>query len=310
MITNVPTSQDLNKSALTSFFAAWHPLVQLFDDFNRTFGLEDPVYAEELADYYEHCQAELETIYALAAQASELAMKARICEVSPFLLLLGNGASFSETSENVDFSELRTIDAVDLPNAVNAICPTKVSGRFKQIFTEIRKLRNKIAHLGGAGKASDPRDVMRLLVEQYAELWPDPYFLKNWIEYIGSRRFSYFHDGKWTSAEMEFAEIQGTCFSLLSKGEFKKLIGFPKAQRRYICQNCVYAGGLHRNDMGTGDLTTAFLVKPDKLLCQLCTETTTVERKPCSEDDCKGDVISIDEPFPEQCHTCGMDQEY
>ncbi|MBS9718502.1 hypothetical protein ACFFUT_09165 [Pseudohalocynthiibacter aestuariivivens] len=308
MITNVPSANDLNKSALTAFFAAWHPLIQLFDDFNQSFGLEDPTYAEELEDYYKHCQAELETIYALAAQASELAMKARICEVSPFLLLLGNGASFGETASNIDFSELRTIDAVDLPNAVNAICPIKVSESFKQRFTEIRKLRNKITHLGGAGKDSAPRDVMRLLVEQYAELWPDSYFLNNWIDYIDSRRFSFFHDGKWTSAEMEFADIQETCFSLLSKGEFKKLIGFPKAQRRYICQNCVYLGGLHRNDMGFGDLTTAFLLDDNTLQCQLCTITSKIERKACSQEDCKGNVISIEEPFPGQCHTCGMDQ--
>lgn len=308
MITNVPTAQDLNKSALTAFFAAWHSLIQLFDDFNESFGLENPSFSDELEEYYEHCQAELETIYALAAQASELALKARICEVSPFLLLLGQGASFGETDLDIDFSELRTIDAVDLPNAVNAICASKVSDQFKQRFTEIRKLRNKIAHLGGAGKNSAPRDVMRLLVEQYAELWPDARFLKNWIGYIGSRRYSFFHDGKWTSAEMEFADIQETCFSLLSKSEFKKLVGFPKAQRRYICHGCIYTGGLGRHDMGNGDLTTAFLINDSTLQCQMCTETSEVVRKDCEEDDCKGNVISIGDPYPERCHTCGHDQ--
>lgn len=308
MITNVPTAQDLNKSALTAFFAAWHPLIQLFDDFNQSFGLEDPNFSDELEEYYEHCQAELETIYALAAQASELALKARICEVSPFLLLLGQGASFGETDLDIDFSELRTIDAVDLPNAVNAICASKVSDQFKQRFTDVRRLRNKIAHLGGAGKDSSPRDVMRLLVEQYAELWPDARFLNNWINYIGSRRYSFFHDGKWSSAEMEFADIQETCFSLLSKGEFKKLIGFPKGQRRYICHECIYTGGLDGHDMGNGDLSTAFLINDSTLQCQLCAETSEVVRKNCEEDDCKGNVISIGDPYPERCHTCGQDQ--
>ncbi|OOY31274.1 hypothetical protein [Thioclava sp. F36-6] len=307
MISNVPSSQDLNNSALTAFFAAWHQLIQLFDDFNQSFGLEDPNFSEELEEYYEHCQAELETIYSLAAQASELALKARICEVSPYLLLLGHGASFGETDLDIDFSDLRTIDAVDLPNAVNAICTSKVSDRFKQRFSEIRKLRNKIAHFGGAGKDSAPRDVMSLLVAQYAELWPDARFLNNWINYIGSRRYSFFHDGKWVSAELEFAEIQKTFFSLLSKGEFKKIVGFPKSQRRYICHKCVFEGGLDRHDLAA-TLDTAFLVSDTTLQCQLCTKSSDVMRKDCNEEGCKGNVISIGDPYPERCHTCGWDQ--
>ena len=307
MISNVPTSQDLNKSALTAFFAAWHQLIQLFDDFNQSFGLENEDFLEELEQYYGHCQAELETIYSLAAQASELALKARICEVSPFLLLLGNSSSFGESESDLDFSELRTIDAVDLPNAVNAICASKVSDGFKQRYTEIRKVRNKIAHLGGSGKQSAPREVMKLLVDQYAELWPGAQFLNNWINYIGSRRYSFFHDGKWTSAEMELADIQETFFSLLSKGEFKKLVGFQKSQRRYICHTCVYNGGLDRHGIGTS-LTTAFLVEKNTLRCQLCTETTEVVREDCNQDDCKGDVISDSKFNGESCHTCGQHQ--
>ncbi|WP_299655355.1 hypothetical protein [uncultured Jannaschia sp.] len=308
MITNIPSSQDLTRSALTSFFAAWHSLIQLFHDFNRTYDLDDPQWAEELQDYYEHCQAELETIYALAAQASELALKARICDVSPYLLLLGNGTSFGEATGDTDFSELRTIDAVDLPNAVNAICSEKLSDSFKQRFTEVRKLRNKIAHLGAAGKTSDPRDILKLLIEQYCELWPKSKFLKLWIEYIGSRRYSYFHDGKWCSAEMEFSEVYETCFSLLSKRQFEKLVGFKKSQRRYICYKCIYSGGLNRHDMYS-DLLTAYLTQENVLTCQLCDECSDVDRKACSQDGCKGNVISIDEPFSDHCHTCGQEQD-
>lgn len=308
MISNVPSSQEIDKSALTAFFAAWHSLIDLFDDFNQAFGLWNDDWSEELKEYYDHCQAELETIYTLAAQANELALKARICAVSPYLLLLGNGSSFGKSSVDIDFSELRTIDAVDLPNAVNAICHSKLSDQFKQRFSEIRKLRNKIAHLGGVGTNSDPREVMTLLVAQYAELWPNSNFLNNWMEYIGSRRFSFFHDGKWTSAEMEFAGVHDTCFSLLSNSEFEKLVGFPKTQRRYICHKCIYSGGLDRHDMGTGFLATAFLIGDTTLQCQLCTETSEVVRKACEEDDCEGNVISIGEPFPDCCHTCGQDQ--
>jgi hypothetical protein len=31
-------------------------------------------------------------------------------------------------------------------------------------------------------------------------------------------------------------------------------------------------------------------------------------RKDCEKDDCKGNVISIGDPYPVRCHTCGYDQ--
>ena len=88
MIENIPESSDFDRAAKASFFSAWNELMHTLADFDRAFHPgEDPEsdWAEEREEYFEHCQAEFEKIISQAAQANELALKSRLCEVSPFL---------------------------------------------------------------------------------------------------------------------------------------------------------------------------------------------------------------------------------
>jgi hypothetical protein len=114
---------------------------------------------EEWVWYLAACQPDFQSICTLIQQSNELALKAKIRSVSPFLLLLGSERRFSTTPKAVDFSEFKTLDAVELPGAVNTFRETHLSDKFIQSYNEIRSIRNKIAHLGYFNKQFNPEDL-------------------------------------------------------------------------------------------------------------------------------------------------------
>jgi len=144
-------------------------------DFESVYPTDDDPTATEWTDewkgYLDACQDELQSICTVVAQSNELALKAKICDVSPFLLLLGGEQRFGKSPKDINFSDFRTIDAVDLPGAVNTICSKPLSDKFIKTYHEIRSLRNKIAHLGQAQTPFHPDEMIKLLVFQYTELW-------------------------------------------------------------------------------------------------------------------------------------------
>jgi hypothetical protein len=73
---------------------------------------------DEWNDYLTACQPELQSVCSVISHSNELALKAKICKVSPFLLLIGSDFKFGQSQKDINFSDLRTIDAVDLPGAV------------------------------------------------------------------------------------------------------------------------------------------------------------------------------------------------
>jgi hypothetical protein len=62
--------------------------------------------------------------------------------------------SMSQISKRYRLRRFSDNRLVDLPAAVNTICPKPLSDKFVQTYNEIRSLRNKIAHLGQARKGS------------------------------------------------------------------------------------------------------------------------------------------------------------
>lgn len=280
--------------------------MHIITSFEELCGADPNIYDDdERKEYYCHCQAELETIYSLAAQANELALKSRICDVSPYLLIMGNEPKFKANNADIDFTDLHTIDAVDLPNIVNNICASKLPERFNKNYSTLRKLRNKIIHQGAAGVVFDPKKIVALLVEQYSDLWPQHTFVFDWIGYISSTRHSYFHDGKWATAELELREMLDTFFSQLTNGQIKALTGHSKTKRRYTCHECYNNGSLENIGYHYSDFSTAYLTNDTSLHCLTCNETFAVQREDCNDEACKGNVISLSSVQMCGCHTCG-----
>jgi hypothetical protein len=257
--------------------------------------------SEEKAEYLAGCQSDLQAGCTLMQQSNELALKARISEVSPYLLLFRNDRRFGVRPEDIDFSDLRTLDAQDLPRAVNAFCTKQLSEAFVADYEAIRFLRNKIVHLGSVDRQFDPEALLKIMVRQFIELWPERRWLAEYLSFARSSRYAVFHDGKYSSAEGEvFANLKES-LARFSKAQFKQLLGYDKKSRRYLCPICIYNSEAPRAGMDLDDCKTAFLKEDGTgIFCVMCQQTTAVSRHP----DCKGDVIGNGTDIEGMCLTC------
>lgn len=213
----------------------------------------------------------------------------------------------SASPKNVDFSELRTLDAIDLPGGVNTLTDQPVSDEFVGMYADMRSLRNRVTHLGEAGVSLDPDKVLRQAVSLYATIWPDRRWLSDRLEFAGRTRLAWMHDNKYTSTHMVVLQEWPIDVELLTKGEFKRQFHHTKATRRYLCHQCVYAGdtryaGLDKPGCGTAYLDSASTT----IHCIMCDGTFGAERKKCP--NCEGDVLgSNDDEWVGYCHTCGCE---
>jgi hypothetical protein len=314
VITNIPTAEDLNDVALRLHFSAWKALLSIRPDFEAAYPSdEDPTsagWADEWTAYLDACQNELQSVCTVIAQSNELALKAKICDVSPFLLLIGNEQRFSRSSpRNVDFSDFRTIDAVDLPGAVNTICDPPLSDKFIQNYNDIRSLRNKITHLGQVKAPFDPDEMIKLLVVQYTELWKGRAWLHDRVLFASDTRLAFFYDHKYMSEHMEVMQEWPTVVAKLSSGQFKTLFGCAKNKRRYLCFECMYEAKTKFADLDVSGCGTTFLDETGTHLhCIMCLKDYKVKRGKCRQHDCRGTVIGDNaDDYIGQCHTCGED---
>ncbi len=266
-------------------------------------------WADERKKYLKQAQPDLQSVCAIIQQSNELALKARICAVSPFLLLVGSDYRFSAIPKNVDFAEFRTIDAVELPKAVNTICAKPLSAQFIQTYNRIRSLRNRIAHLGIVTEMLEPSELQDILIDQYIELWPDRLWLQDMLacESLGASAF--FHDGRYSSAHRNVLYEWSYAFEFLENAKFKKLFGHPKNARRYLCHACVEDARTKLGELAGSEFATAFL-RADKSCvdCIMCGNTYRVVREKCKNDRCKGSYTADNgDQFDGNCHTCGRE---
>jgi hypothetical protein len=97
VIINIPTAGSLNDTALRLHFSAWTSMIRMIEDVDFILDRDDEEHwKERWPEYLATCQPELQSVCALIQQSNELALKAKICKVSPFLLLLGTSQSLAK----------------------------------------------------------------------------------------------------------------------------------------------------------------------------------------------------------------------
>jgi hypothetical protein len=194
MITNVPDASTMEQTALRLYFSAWDEVVKVVEDLfewppsylhesaGRASSAEHATVVRksqaEVVQLVADAQSDLQLAYTLIQQSQEIGLKAKICAVHPFLLLLGSDVR-SWARRNADFSEFRTLDASDLVRVVNAVCPQPLTERFATKYEAVRGNRNKIYHLGIYNDQIDPMALLDLLVLQHRELYPDHIWLQD-----------------------------------------------------------------------------------------------------------------------------------
>ncbi len=312
MITNIPTPDELEDIALRLHFSAWAELLSVITDFDQAFepSEDNPdFWRDEKARYIDACQPELQSICAIIQQSNEMALKARLCTVSPYLLLLNTENKFSTTPKRVDFFSLRTLDAVDLPTAANTFCSSSLSDKFVQKYNSIRALRNSVVHAGKVDKAFSAEELLRTLIFLYCELWPNRHWLVDRVKYAAQTRLAFFHDGRWNSAHAVVMSEIPDAFMLFTNNDFKALFGKSKSTRRYICHVCFYEATTKGGPPDAASCQTAWLEDKTHLTCKMCEGIFKVSRKECISRECKGNVIADNsDEFVGMCHTCGEEQ--
>lgn len=315
MITNVPSSESLNQIALRLYVSAWEAIVDIYEDFKEHYDPPEPwspkwpAHAgQNWREYIDYCQADMQAVYVTIQQSNELALKARICGVSPYLLLLRSDTRFNQTIKDIDFGTFRTLDAVELPGAVNTLCKDTVSPQFIQSYERVRFLRNQISHLGRVGQTFQPFELLHILIYQYIELWPGRLWLKDRVDFKSNSRRGFFHDGTNLSAEAEVMHELSFVFGMLRPAEFKAIFGIHKKAKRYMCPVCFDHANVDYADVDNMCCDTAYLFSDKtQLNCLMCGGTYRVEMHNCSSKTCDSRItIRCDEPRRDHfCPCCG-----
>lgn len=302
MIINIPSAGGLKDSARRLHYSAWEKLAEIKNDFDIDFepGVD---WTNEWAEYLDASRNDLQLLCFTIAQANEIGLRAAIAGVSPFLLLIGSDYKFSTTPKDVDFSKFRTIDAVDLPGAVNSICPAPVSDKYRTAYDEVRVVRNAVTHMGESHLPVTIEQIIGFLVIQHETLWRNQLWLSGLVEYASKRRHSFFDDGKYFSSHAHAMTNWAIVKDMLPKACFKRLLGRAKSARRYLCHECFEEASMRAFDFRPSECGTAYLDdKSGSVECLMCGSTFKIKRGDCSEKGCKGSVFSEPDGL---CHTCG-----
>ena len=173
MILEIPSKEDFFESAEDFLNSAWGEVIEIISEFDELFDLidDDSLKDHDAEKYWKSAKQSLVTALALVQQSVEFFVKGRIASISPYLLISGNPSSWPKKScsEDVDFSEFRTIDAQDLIKVHNTVYPEKLSDQFIQWNKQVRINRNKITHTVDKNIEVDPISIMDsiLYVHQY-----------------------------------------------------------------------------------------------------------------------------------------------
>lgn len=196
MIVGVPEHIQLVDTAVGWLNLAWataiNELIQFqefeyqFDDIEQEHGKE--VAQKEIERYWTSVNFTLNNAVSLFQQSIELFLKARIAEVSPFLLITSDPQSWPKlnSSGNIDFSDFRTIDAVNLVRTVTAVSPHQLPPEFHGFFDRIRRARNKIAHLHAGQWRVEVKTVLLDILAGYRMLHPDASWVAFRKQYFAS----------------------------------------------------------------------------------------------------------------------------
>lgn len=301
MITDIPTSRDFYSVGTSLLNSAWDTAASLLLDVDEAKYFD--VDTDEVSDaYWSAARIELSTALSIAQQGSEFLLKGRIASVSPFLLLGAQPKDWPKgcTSNDTPFSEFRTIDAQDLIKVHNTCHTNKLSPNFIESFEDLRKKRNSIMHSIDKRLSVHAVELITSVLDINHALGEESNWAKVRHEHLKNAPLSQMHTDEWADVRQvrEFAIV----LDLLQPSTLLEYFGFNKKQRSYICPHCAYSLARDSEIYPKSATLKPNTPKSQSIYCFICGTTQDVERTPCTEGTCKGNVIS---PDYGRCLTCG-----
>tara|TARA_R110002020_G_scaffold95651_1_gene229309 strand:+ start:273 stop:1244 length:972 start_codon:yes stop_codon:yes gene_type:complete len=99
------------------------------------------------AEYEQACQHLLKNALIFTQQAYEMYLRGLVCEVSAYLLVPEYQHWAERASQkDIRFSELKSVNASDLPKLCNAVRKEKLSHSITKNYWQLRELRNRLVH--------------------------------------------------------------------------------------------------------------------------------------------------------------------
>jgi hypothetical protein len=206
MIVGVPNHHDLNETATGWLNLAWDIVTheaETFQEIEFLFReLEEQhgkTKAEQVvAEHWGAKRLKLNNAISLLQQSLEIFLKAKIAEVSPFLLIAGDPQSWPSPNKlgQVEFSDFRTLDAAHLCRSAR-IVSTGLTDQFVQFYTRLRKERNKIAHLNASSIKAEVSAILVDILTAHKHLFPT----ELWVDF---RKRYLVSTGEYTDKEALF----------------------------------------------------------------------------------------------------------
>ena len=301
MITEIPSANDFEAVGVQLLNVAWDTAATLIGDLVEAEYFE--IDTDEVKEaYWGASRINLSAALAIAQQGSEFFLKARIARISPYLLLGMPPKDWPKgsASKPTPFSDFRTIDAQDLIKVHDSVYSQSLSDEFILLFEQLRRKRNSIMHSVDRRLSIHASELLVTVLSINDHLGSEKNWAKVRYQYLRESPLSQMHSQDYADHRIvwEFSIVR----DLLKPAELKRYFLFDKKQRTYMCPNCAY--GLARDS----DLEPkTALLKPNTsrsttIWCFVCGESQNVERTECSEEACKGNVVSEELG---RCLTCG-----
>lgn len=302
MIKDIPTSEEFDSAAKAQFDFAWDIVISFLLALEKAKGYVEVEEDDEKA-FWMTARQRILTSLIIAQQGVELAIKGKLVAISPYLLISGNHSDWPKDNDGtgVSFSEFRAIDAQDLVRVHDTVHDKKLESGFSILFERVRKLRNKAMHTVDKELNVSAQDVVTILLDVHAYLYTD----ENWT----STRREFLNNSAATHLYFDTSHVAGlvakeflTVFNFLQPAEAKRFFKIDRKQRLYLCPECKY-----ESDKYDPIDPRYAVLKPNKpdsesLYCFVCDSLYQVERQGCCDDECLGNVISVEYGI---CCTCG-----
>ena len=249
MIVGVPSHIHLMETATGWMNLAWEVIVaesHSLDEIGDVWTDEPGVWTREeikteLTDYLRSRRLHLNNAISLLQQSLEIFLKAKIAEVSPFLLIAGESSSWPspDSKGNVDFSNFRTLDAIHLCKAARAATNFKVTDEFVAFYDRIQKTRNKIAHLNASDVKAEVHEIMLDILTAHRHLFSQDQWVSFRTRFMdsGSDKMTIL-SGRDFIHDVLMDELD-TVFGALEPRHLKVFFGYDPKKKDLRCPQCV-----------------------------------------------------------------------
>jgi hypothetical protein len=249
MIVGVPSHIHLMETATGWMNLAWELIIaesHSLDEIEEIWIDQSGVWTREeiegeLTSYLHSRRLHLNNAISLLQQSLEIFLKAKIAEVSPFLLIAGEVSSWPspDSTGNIDFSNFRTIDAVHLCRAAKISANFKITDEFVTFYDRIRKTRNKVVHLNASSVKAEVHEIMLDILTAHKHLFSQDQWVSFRTRFMdsGSDKMTILSGHEFVH-DVLMNELD-TVFNALEPRHLKMFFGYDPKKKDLQCPQCV-----------------------------------------------------------------------